>query len=59
MIKHIVIFKLTPPLYEHEKAESLKKLHDIFAPLGQKLKYIIEYRTASTCIMLKLPVISL
>lgn len=46
MIKHIVIFKLTPPLKENEKAESLKKLHDIFAPLGQKLNYIIEYRTA-------------
>jgi len=47
MIKHIVIFKLTPPFTESEKTESLKKLHSVFAPLGRKLNYIIEYRTAS------------
>lgn len=46
MIKHIVIFKLTPPYSEQEKAEALKRLNNIFSPLGQKLKYIVEYRTA-------------
>lgn len=46
MIKHIVIFKLTPPFTPEEKSIYLGKLNDIFTPLGQKLKYIIEYRTA-------------
>lgn len=45
MIKHIVIFKLPQPCTEFDKAESLKKLHEIFTPLGQKLKYIVEFRT--------------
>ncbi len=46
MIKHIVIFKLTPPYTEQEKTSALEKLQAIFTPLGEKLRYIIEYRTA-------------
>jgi hypothetical protein len=45
MIKHIVIFKLNPPYTPEEKANSLKKLQDIFSPLAHKLGYIIDYRT--------------
>ena len=45
MIKHIVIFKLNPPYTPEEKANSLRKLKEIFSPLAQKLSYIIEYRT--------------
>ena len=45
MVKHIVIFKLTPPCSPGEKKESLRKLKEFFGPVGNKLDYIIEYRT--------------
>lgn len=45
MIKHIVIFRLTPPYTSEEKERSLKRLSEIFSPLGTKLDFIIEYRT--------------
>lgn len=45
MIKHIVIFKLTPPFTAEEKEISLKRLDEIFSPLGRKLDFIIEYKT--------------
>lgn len=45
MIKHIVIFKLTRPYTPEEKHKSVMKLKEIFGPLGNKLDYIIEYRT--------------
>lgn len=45
MIKHIVIFKLKPPFTAEEKEKSVMKLKELFGPLGNRLKYIIEYRT--------------
>ncbi|MDF1560926.1 MAG: Dabb family protein [Bacteroidales bacterium] len=45
MVKHIVIFKLTPPLAPGEKEESVRKLKEFFGPVGNRLDYIIEYRT--------------
>ena len=45
MIKHIVIFKLTPPFTREEKEASVKKLSEIFGPLGEKLGFPLEYRT--------------
>ncbi|MCI0522762.1 MAG: Dabb family protein [Bacteroidales bacterium] len=46
MIKHIVIFKLTQPYTSGEKKSSLKRLNEIFSPLGKMLDFIIEYKTA-------------
>ena len=37
MIKHIVIFKLTPPYTAEEKEKSVRKLKEIFGPLGKSL----------------------
>ncbi len=45
MVKHIVIFKLTPPCTPEERAKSVRKLKEVFGPVGNKLKYVIEYRT--------------
>ncbi len=45
MIKHIVIFKLLPPFTEEEKESSVRKLKEIFGPLGNKFDFIIEYKT--------------
>jgi len=45
MIKHIVIFKLSPPYTPEEKEAAIKKLSEIFEPLGKKLGFILEYRT--------------
>lgn len=45
MIKHVVIFKLTPPYTPEEKAASVQKLNDIFGPLGKNPGYSLEYRT--------------
>jgi hypothetical protein len=45
MVKHIVIFKLTPPCTPEEKEKSIRKLKELFGPVGNRLKYIIEYRT--------------
>lgn len=47
MVKHIVIFKLTPPFTPEEKEKSIRKLKELFGPLGNKLNYIIEYRTGA------------
>jgi heme-degrading monooxygenase HmoA len=43
MIKHIVFFKLTSKA--ETKKEQLKKMEEIFSPLGHKLNYIVEYKT--------------
>jgi len=45
MIKHIVIFKLSAPYTSEEKEKSVRKLKEIYGPLGNKFDYIIEYRT--------------
>jgi hypothetical protein len=45
MVKHIVIFKLSSPVTPEEREQSVMKLKEIFGPLGNRLKYIIEYRT--------------
>jgi len=45
MIKHIVIFKLSAPYTSEEKVKSVRKLKEIYGPLGNKFDYIIEYRT--------------
>jgi hypothetical protein len=45
MIKHIVIFKLSAPYTTEEKEKSVRKLKEIYGPLGNKFDYIIEYRT--------------
>lgn len=45
MVKHIVIFKLTPPMTTMKKEESVSKLKEFFGPVGNRLDYIIEYRT--------------
>jgi hypothetical protein len=45
MVKHIVIFKLTPPYTPEEKASSVKRLNEIFSTLGSRLNYIKEYQT--------------
>jgi hypothetical protein len=45
MVKHIVIFKLSPPFTPEEKEKSVMKLKEVFGPLGNRLKYIVEYRT--------------
>ena len=44
MIKHIVIFKLTPPYTPEDKEASIKKLYELFEPLGRKLGFTSEYR---------------
>lgn len=45
MVKHIVIFKLTPPYTPEEKHKSIMKLKELFGPVGNRLDYVIEYRT--------------
>lgn len=45
MVKHIVIFKLTPPLTAEEHDKAVNRLKEHFGPLGNRLSYIIEYRT--------------
>ena len=45
MVKHIVIFKLSPPFTPEEKEKSVMKLKEVFGPLGNRLRYIVEYRT--------------
>jgi Stress responsive A/B Barrel Domain len=47
MVKHIVIFKLTPPYTPDEKEKSVRKLKEAFGPVGNRLSYIIEYRTGT------------
>jgi hypothetical protein len=45
MVKHIVFFKLANSLSPDIKLAQLKKLAQIFSPLGSKFPFIIEYRT--------------
>jgi UV DNA damage repair endonuclease len=45
MVKHIVLFKLSSSLLPENKHAKLKKMEEIFSPLGKELPYIIEYRT--------------
>jgi hypothetical protein len=45
MIKHIVFFKLSDTPSPEIKLAQLKKLEQIFSPLGSKFPFIIEYRT--------------
>ena len=45
MIKHIVFFKLSKSLEPEKRQLQLKKMEEIFSPLGGILPYIIEYRT--------------
>ena len=45
MVKHIVIFKLSPPFTPEERELSVRKLKELFGPVGNRLKYVIEYRT--------------
>ncbi len=47
MVKHIVIFKLTQPYTPEEKEKSVRKLKEAFGPVGNRLNYIIEYRTGT------------
>jgi len=44
MIKHIVFFKLSDASPPEKKLAQLKKLEQIFSPLGRKFPFIIEYR---------------
>ena len=45
MVKHIVSFKLSPPFTPEERELSVRKLKERFGPVGNRLKYVIEYRT--------------
>lgn len=45
MVRHIVFFKLSPEISLEKRQFQLKELRGIFSPLGQKLSYIVEYRT--------------
>jgi len=45
MVKHIVFFKLTSNISPENRFSQLKRMEEIFAPLGGKLSYIVEFRT--------------
>jgi hypothetical protein len=45
MVKHIVFFKLTGNLTTAEKILRVKRLNEIFSPLGALLPFIVEFRT--------------
>lgn len=45
MVKHIVFFKLTKSTQPERRQIELNKLDEIFSQLGDKLPFIIEYRT--------------
>jgi hypothetical protein len=45
MVKHIVLFKLTPFGNKEEKETQLEMMQNIFSVLPGKLPYIVEYRT--------------
>ena len=45
MIKHIVFFKLSKSLEPEKRQVQLKRMEEIFSPIGGILPYIIEYRT--------------
>jgi hypothetical protein len=40
MIKHIVLFKLSPATLTEEKQGQLNKLKEIFSPFGKKLPFM-------------------
>jgi hypothetical protein len=45
MVKHIVFFKLSKSLTPENRLSQLKKMKEIFSPLGSRFPFIIEYRT--------------
>jgi len=45
MIKHIVLFKLAEVLSPEEKMLKVKRLNEIFSPLGTLLPFIVEFNT--------------
>jgi hypothetical protein len=45
MIKHIVFFKLSTATLPESRKLQLEKMKEIFSPLGEKLPYIVEFRT--------------
>jgi hypothetical protein len=45
MIKHIVFFKLSESIIPGDKQLQLKRMEEIFSPLGDRFPFIIEYRT--------------
>lgn len=45
MVKHIVFFKLSESVSPENRQLQLKKMKAIFSPLGNKLNYIVEFRT--------------
>jgi hypothetical protein len=45
MIKHIVLFKISKVKTPEEGQLQLKRMQEIFSPLGDKLPFITEYRT--------------
>lgn len=47
MVKHIVFFKLTKYASSEERQFQMKRLDEIFSPLGKKLSYITEFRTGT------------
>ncbi|MDZ7634828.1 MAG: hypothetical protein U5L72_10590 [Bacteroidales bacterium] len=40
MVKHIVIFKLTQPYTPEEKEKSVRKLKEVFGPVGNRLNVL-------------------
>jgi Stress responsive A/B Barrel Domain len=47
MIKHIVFFKLPKFHSDEDKKLQLKRMNEIFSPLGDKFPFIVEYRTGN------------
>lgn len=45
MIKHIVFFKVTKFVALREKQSQLKRLDEIFSPLGNILPFIVDFKT--------------
>jgi hypothetical protein len=45
MVKHIVFFKLSGYGSGEEKNAQLKKMDEIFSPLGRILPWIVEFKT--------------
>jgi len=45
MVKHIVFFKLSPDILPENRYSQLKEMEEIFSPLGDKLTYIVEFKT--------------
>lgn len=45
MIKHIIFFKLSKVKTPEERQMQLNRMQDVFSPLGDKLPFVIEYRT--------------